>query len=140
MTERRRIRPAGVPVVLLVDAMLVIVFVLVGRSSHAEGLDPAGVCGTAWPFLAGFAAGWLVALGWRHPLAVWPTGIVVWASTLVIGMWLRVASGQGAALAFIIVAALTLAVFLIGWRSAAWLVERLTRERELDRATTTPQR
>jgi len=129
MTERRRIRPIGVLGILLVDAVLVVVFALVGRSSHAEGLDPAGVWGTAWPFLAGLAVGWLVALGWRHPLAVWPTGIVAWAGTLVVGMLLRVASGQGAALAFIIVAALTLAVLLIGWRGLASLVGRRTRER-----------
>jgi hypothetical protein len=129
MTERRRIRPAGVLVILVVDAMLVMVFALVGRSTHAEGLDAAGVWGTASPFLAGLAVGWLVALGWRHPLTVWPTGIVVWAGTLVVGMLLRVASGQGTALAFIIVAALTLAVLLIGWRSAALLVGRATRER-----------
>jgi hypothetical protein len=44
-------------------------------------------------------------------------------------MLLRVASGQGAALAFIIVAALTLAVLLIGWRGLASLVGRRTRER-----------
>lgn len=129
MTDRRRTRPAGVLVILLVDALLVIVFALVGRSTHAEGLDPAGVWGTAWPFLAGLAVGWLGALGWRHPLTVWPTGIVAWAGTLVVGMLLRVASGQGAALAFVIVAALTLAVLLIGWRSALRLVGRRTRER-----------
>ena len=115
-------------VILLVDAVLVVVFSVVGRSSHAEGLGPAGVWGTAWPFLAGLAGGWLAARAWRHPLAVWPTGLAVWAGALVVGMLLRLASGQGVALAFVIVAALTLALLLIGWRGLARLVGRRTRE------------
>lgn len=129
MTERRSIPPAGVLAFLVLDAVLVVVFAVIGRSSHAEGLDVAGVWGTAWPFLAGLAVGWLAALAWRHPLAVWPTGVVVWAGTLLVGMLLRIASGQGVALAFIIVAALSLAILLIGWRGVALLVTRGTRER-----------
>jgi hypothetical protein len=114
-----------VVVALVVDVVLVVVFAVVGRSSHAEGLDAAGVWGTAWPFLAGLGVGWLAARAWRHPLAVWPTGVVVWASTLVVGMLLRLATGQGTAIAFIVVATLTLAVLLLGWRAIAWAVTRL---------------
>jgi len=97
----------------------------VGRSSHAEGLDVAGVWGTAWPFLAGLGVGWLAARAWRHPLAVWPTGVIVWAATLVVGMLLRLVTGQGTAVAFIVVAMLTLAVLLLGWRAIAWAAIRL---------------
>jgi len=114
-----------VVVALVVDAVLVVVFAVVGRSSHAEGLDVAGVWGTAWPFLAGLGVGWLAARAWRHPLAVWPTGVIVWAATLVVGMLLRLATGQGTAVAFIVVAMLTLAVLLLGWRAIAWAAIRL---------------
>ena len=41
-----------------------------------------GVLATAWPFLAGAAASWLVLRVWRAPLAVWPAGVVVW-----LGRW-----------------------------------------------------
>ena len=112
-------------VALVVDAVLVVVFAVVGRSSHAEGLDVAGVWGTAWPFLAGLGVGWLTARAWRHPLAVWPTGVIVWAATLVVGMLLRLVTGQGTAVAFIVVAMLTLAVLLLGWRAIAWAAIRL---------------
>ena len=104
-----------------------IVFVLIGRRSHAEGLDPAGIAGTAWPFIAALAAGWLVSRAWRHPLSVWPTAVVIWAVTVGGGMLLRAVSGQGVELAFVIVAALTLAAFLIGWRLVALIVRRRAR-------------
>ena len=40
-----------------------LVFVVIGRSSHTEGLRLAGVARTAWPFLVGLAAGWVVGPG-----------------------------------------------------------------------------
>jgi len=121
------------------DAVLVVVFAFIGRSSHAEALDPVGLWGTAWPFLVGAAVGWLASRAWRRPLAVWPTGVVVWAATVIVGMLLRAASGQGTAVAFIIVATLTLGLFLVGWRAIALLVLRLrgrraTRTESGDRA------
>ena len=125
MSDRASVGTASVLVALVVDAALVVVFAVVGRSSHAEGLDVAGVWGTAWPFLAGLGVGWLAARAWRHPLAVWPTGVIVWATTLVVGMLLRLVTGQGTAVAFIVVAAFTLAVLLLGWRAIAWAVIRL---------------
>lgn len=124
MSERRSLRPAGVLGSFVFDAVLVVAFAIIGRSSHEEGLDLAGVWATAWPFLAGLVVGWVVASAWRHPLAVWPAGVVVWACTFLVGMLLRVVTGQGVALAFIVVAALTLAVLLIGWRAIALLMSR----------------
>jgi hypothetical protein len=125
MSDRAASGTASAVVALVVDAVLVVVFAVVGRSSHAEGLDATGVWGTAWPFLTGLGVGWLAARAWRHPLAVWPTGVVVWASTLVVGMLLRVVTGQGTAVAFIVVATVTLAGLLLGWRAIAWAVIRL---------------
>ena len=127
MTQRVYDRPGTIAIAAGLDAVLVVVFVSIGRSSHAEGLDLAGIAATAWPFLAALAVGWLAARAWRHPLSVWPTGAIVWAVTVIGGMLLRVASGQGTQFAFIVVATLTLAAFLLGWRLIALLVTRRTR-------------
>lgn len=108
---------------LLLDAVLVVAFALTGRASHDEDLL-SGLWTTAWPFLAGLALGWLVTLAWRAPAAPLRTGLGVWAVTLTGGMLLRAASGQGTAVAFIVVAAVVLLVLLVGWRGIAALVRR----------------
>ncbi len=107
----------------LLDAVLVVVFAAVGCRSHAEGLDLAGIARTAWPFLAGAAAGWVVGtlmVGAPRSLAF---GAVVVTATVVVGMLVRVATGQGTAWSFVVVATVVLAVLLLGWRLLArWLV------------------
>lgn len=102
---------------LIVDALLVLLFAVIGRASHAEHLSVAGVAETAWPFLAALVVGWLVTLAWRAPLAPVRTGLGVWAVTLVGGMLLRAAAGQGTAVAFLVVASLVLLLLLVGWRA-----------------------
>lgn len=113
----------SVPISLAVDIACVLVFCAVGRRSHEEGITLAGIAQTAWPFLSGTAAGWLLSRGWRQPTAVVPTGVSVWVATVVVGMLLRKASSQGVAVSFVIVASLVTAALLLGWR----LLVRLTR-------------
>jgi hypothetical protein len=104
------------------DVCCVLAFVVIGRSAHHHGESIAGVASTAWPFLAGLAAGLLVTRGWRRPAALLPAGAGAWLGTVVVGMLLRVIAGQGTALAFIIVALAFLGLFMLGWRLAArWL-------------------
>ncbi|GAA5033316.1 DUF3054 domain-containing protein [Microbacterium fluvii] len=103
------------------DAVLVVVFAAIGRASHGEGVFD-GLWVTAWPFLAGLVVGWLLTFAWRAPVALLRTGLGVWAATLVGGMLLRAVSGQGVQVAFVIVAAVVLALFLIGWRAVARLI------------------
>lgn len=100
----------------LADIVGVLVFCAVGRRSHAEGLTVAGVADTAWPFLVGTAVGWLLSRAWRRPTAVAPTGVVVWLSTVAVGMLLRKATSAGVAGSFIVVATVATAVMLLGWR------------------------
>ena len=107
----------------VVDLILVIVFVLIGRSSHDEN-PISGALVTLWPFAAGLVAGWLAARVWRRPLAIWPTGVTVWIVTVAVGMGLRVASGQGVQFSFVIVASVVLGVFLVGWRGVAVPIRR----------------
>ncbi|MGV0790853.1 DUF3054 domain-containing protein [Mycolicibacterium sp. XJ1819] len=109
---------------LLTDAVCVVVFCTIGRRSHAEGLNLAGIAETAWPFLVGAAAGWLVSRGWRAPIAVVPTGVSVWVCTIVVGMLLRALTSAGVAASFIVVASLSTALLLLGWRVLAALLTR----------------
>ncbi len=127
MSEPTPNSTAPVVTALALDAALILVFVLIGRRNHEEALSLAGIAQTAWPFLVGAAAGWLGTRAWRHPFALWPTGTVIWAATVGGGMLLRTASGQGVQLAFVIVAALTLAALLLGWRLVALFVTRRSR-------------
>jgi len=110
-------RPA---VAFVLDVVLVVVFAAVGRASHDEANPVLGALQTAWPFLVGVLVGWAVVRTLRKewPVDVGP-GITVWFSTLVIGMVLRRLTGAGTAVAFVVVAALVLALLLVGWRALA---------------------
>ncbi|WP_346769164.1 DUF3054 domain-containing protein [Planctomonas sp. JC2975] len=126
----RTARPTGgrVAIAAVIDVVLVLVFVLIGRGSHGENVI-GGALVTFWPFAVGTLVGWLVSRAWKAPFALWPTGVIVWLATLVVGMLLRVASAQGIAVSFVIVAAVVLAVFLIGWRAAALAVRAIAARR-----------
>lgn len=122
-----RTRPA---LFLLVDVILVVVFAAIGRATHdGDVFGPAGsgLATTAWPFVVALGLGWLISRAWRAPLAPVRTGLVVWAVTVALGMVLRAISGQGVAVAFVIVASITLALFLVGWRAVARLASRRRR-------------
>ncbi|NDL57152.1 DUF3054 family protein [Phytoactinopolyspora sp. XMNu-373] len=106
----------------LVDLVIALGFVLAGRGTHdgpALVGDPQGFAESAWPFVVAAAVGWLVTRAWRWPLSPVRAGVGIWAATVVVGMSLRAVSGQGTALPFVIVAPLTLAALLIGWRVVA---------------------
>lgn len=108
-----------VPLAAVLDCCCVLVFVVIGRASHTKGESLAGIASTAWPFLAGLAGGWLAAWAWRRPFGLIPAGVGAWLGTVVLGMVLRVVSGQGTAVAFIGVALAFLGLFLLGWRLVA---------------------
>jgi hypothetical protein len=120
--RRRGVRRALIA--LLADIVCVIVFCTIGRRSHAEGLTVAGIARTAWPFLAGAAVGWLLIGGWRRPFTVIPTGVTVWVCTVVVGMLLRKATSAGVSTSFVVVASVSTAVLLLGWRGAAAFFRR----------------
>jgi hypothetical protein len=117
-------RPQRGPAWLGVDVICVLAFCALGRRSHDEGMTVAGVARTAWPFLSGTVLGWLLSRAWRRPMAVVPTGVIVWLCTVAVGMLLRKASSAGVAASFGVVAASVTAVLLLGWRAAAGLALR----------------
>jgi hypothetical protein len=117
----------AVRLAIALDCCCVLLFVIIGRASHTKGESLAGVASTAWPFLAGLAAGWLAARAWRRPLGLSPAGVGAWLGAVAVGMVLRVVSGQGTAVAFIGVALAFLGLFLLGWRLVAGLAGRYLR-------------
>ncbi|WAC53685.1 DUF3054 domain-containing protein [Gordonia sp. SL306] len=129
-------RSLPMPATAVIDLVAVTVFVLIGRSSHEEGLAVVGILQTLWPFAVGAAAGWSIAYVFSHvrssdwfghdfrPEQIVPAGVVIWFCTVVVGMILRYLLHQGVAVSFIIVATISLGVFLIGWRAAAGFVAR----------------
>lgn len=115
----------------LFDFCCVLAFVTIGRASHSKGEELAGIASTTWPFLTGLVIGWAAARAIpgdvrRAPAAtrLWPAGVSAWLCTVAFGMVLRVVSGQGTAVSFIIVALCFLGLFLLGWRAIWLLLER----------------
>ena len=118
------------------DVASILVFVLLGRSSHDEGNGVGSVLGVAAPFLIGLAVGWLAAPTPRvRPFAV-RSGVQVWLTTVGIGVVLRwFAWDRGTAVSFIVVAAVFLGLFLIGWRV---VITGATRPRRAVRSSRPP--
>ena len=110
---------------LLADLVCVLVFAAAGKGSHEAGKSEWVVLAIVWPFAVGVLAAHaaLVARG-RSARPVVPAGVAVLATTYVLGMVLRVVSGRGIAVGFLVVAAIFLAVTLLGWRALAGLVAR----------------
>jgi hypothetical protein len=108
----------------VVDFLLVMAFVLIGRDSHGEGETALGIATTAWPFVSGMIIGWLSIVGVRWSFVEIKSGAVIWVATVFVGMLLRKSSDQGIAVSFVIVAAIVLGIFLVGWRVLAITLAR----------------
>lgn len=130
-------RQLPMPVTALLDLVAVTVFVMIGRSSHEEGLTVVGILQTLWPFAIGAAAGWSIAYVLSHvrssddsfghdfrPERIVPAGLIVWFCAVAIAMVLRYLLHQGVAFSFVMVATISLGVFLIGWRAVAAFVAK----------------
>ena len=103
---------------LVADVVGIIVFVTIGRRNHDEGVAPAGVIETAAPFVIAALVGWLIARGWKSPVAI-GTGAIIWVTTVALGMVLRkLVFNDGTATAFVIVATVFTGAVLNGWRLA----------------------
>jgi Protein of unknown function (DUF3054) len=116
-------RPATVMLAAGVDVLAVLVFAAVGRSSHAEMVDVLQVLTTASPFLIGLVIGWLVGRAWRAPLRL-PVGTAVWAGATAVGLGVRATFIHRLPLTFVLVAVLSLALLLLGWRAVAHRIVR----------------
>ncbi len=116
------------PALALVDALAVLVFAAIGTRSHQEDLGLVGVLEVAAPFLVGGLVGALVARTWQDPLSL-RRGVAVWIGAVVVGMLLRWAFVDPPPLSFVIVATVSLAVLVLGWRGAVLGIIRLRARR-----------
>lgn len=104
---------------LALDLVAVLAFAVIGRASHAE--DLAGTLLTAAPFVAGGVVGAVLARSWRDPLAR-RAGLAVWVGAVVVGLAVRAVVYGRLPLSFAVVATVSLAVLVLGWRAVARLV------------------
>jgi hypothetical protein len=105
------------------DAVAVVVFAAVGRLSHGEADDLLGLVGTVAPFGVGLVAAWTTPVVRRDP-ASWRAGAVAVVCTVGIGLVLRAGFTGRLPLSFAVVATISLAVLLLGWRGLAAVVSR----------------
>ena len=112
----------------LVDALAVLVFAAIGTRSHQEDLGLVAVLEVAAPFLVGGLVGALVGRTWQDPLGV-RRGIAVWVGAVVVGMLLRWVFVDRPPLSFVVVATVSLAVLVLGWRGAVLGIIRLRARR-----------
>ncbi|TSI17766.1 DUF3054 domain-containing protein [Brevibacterium aurantiacum] len=115
-------KKSHLPIALIVDLILVVLFTIIGHYTHSHNFDPQGLLTTAWPFLAGLGIAWLLSAVWDRPIAPLATGTAVWAITVLAGMVLRALTGAGTQGAFIVVAATLNLITLVGWRLIATAV------------------
>jgi len=119
------LRAAGV---FVVDLIAVVVFVLLGRTSHGESEALRGVLVTLWPFLSGMLVGWAVLLLTGLRVAGYRAGVVLVVATVGVGMVLRhTVSHDGTPPSFVVAASTFLALFYLGWRAVARFAARRRR-------------
>jgi hypothetical protein len=105
------------------DAVAVVVFAAVGRLSHGESDDLLGLVATVAPFGVGLVAAWATPVV-RHEPASWRAGAVALVCVAGIGLLLRAGFLGRLPLSFAVIATISLAVLLLGWRAFAALVSR----------------
>lgn len=110
---------------LIIDGSLIVIFAVIGVSSHDGDLSVANIARVAIPFLLPYLLLAVAIKPTRLIHNIFPTGIALWLITVVLGPILRaVMFDDTSALAFILVTAGVLGVFLIGRRSISTLVTR----------------
>lgn len=120
-------KKSHLPIALIVDLILVVLFTIVGHYTHSHNFDPQGLMTTAWPFLAALVLAWLLTAVWDRPISPLATGTGVWAVTVLVGLVLRGVTGAGGdpgtvPVSFMIVATSLNLVTLVGWRIIATAV------------------
>lgn len=105
---------------IVVDLLIVLLFIGIGRANHHHGDSLSGMASTTWPFAVGLVLGWLIVLVRHEDGSSLGAGLKVWLATVALGMILRVIAGQGTAVAFIIVALAFLGALMLGTRFARW--------------------
>ena len=118
----------------IVDALVVVMFVVIGREDHGFESTVSDYLRVSAPFLVGLGVTIVVLRAWRWPLD-WRTGAVVAVGTVVVGMLLRhVVWNDGTAGTFIIVTTAVLVAGMVGWRLVVAGVGRVRASRRASAA------
>ena len=108
----------------LIDLVVVVAFVAIGRVRHHHEDALKGLVSTSWPFALGLAVAWLALSRSSQRGLSLRDGAFLVVVTVAIGMVARVLAGQGTAFAFILVALAFLGLAMEGWRLIARWVPR----------------
>ncbi|MGC2941619.1 MULTISPECIES: DUF3054 domain-containing protein [unclassified Brevibacterium] len=120
-------KKSHLPIALIVDLILVVLFTIVGHYTHSHNFELQGLVTTGWPFVAALVIAWLLTAVWDRPIAPLATGTGVWAITVLVGLVLRGVTGAGGEpgsvpVSFMIVATSLNLITLVGWRLIATAV------------------
>jgi len=100
---------------LIADVVAVVVFAALGQVAHDGSGQRLGLLATLGMFGLGLAAAWSLPLVRAAPTGL-RAGAVVLVGTVVVGVALRAVVTGRLPLSFVLVAGLSLAVLLLGWR------------------------
>ena len=124
MTSTAPRRTAGWLLPVVADLVCVLVFAAAGKGTHEASDSEWVVLAIVWPYaLSVVLAHTGLLLRGRQTRRVWPEGAVVLAVTYVLGTVLRLVSGRGIAVGFLVVAVVFLALTMLGWRAILRLVK-----------------
>ena len=113
----------------LVDALVVVTFVVVGREDHGFISGISDYLRVAAPFLIALGLSIVILRAWRHP-TVWTTGLGLAVGTVVLGMLLRrFVWDAGTARTFIVVTTAFLVAGMTGWRLVLTVAGRVLANR-----------
>ena len=102
----------------VVDAVVVVSFVAVGRDSHGFTSDWGETFRIATPFLIGLVVAIVIVRAWRDPLP-WPTGLALGLATVASGLLIRwLVFEDGTAPVFILVTGGWIIGWMVAWRLA----------------------
>jgi hypothetical protein len=115
----------------IVDALVVIAFVVVGREDHGFTSDGWDYLRVASPFLLGLGVT-ILALRGRIDPTKWRAGIILALGTVLVGMLLRRwVWDDGTARTFIMVTTGFMVAAMIGWRIIASGIRRIVASRSV---------
>jgi hypothetical protein len=113
------------------DALVVVLFVIIGREDHGFSSSISDYVRVSAPFLIGLGTSVAVLRAWRWPLD-WRTGAVLAVGTVTVGMVLRhFVWGDGTAGTFIVVTTAFLVAGMVGWRLVVMGVTRAMASRRV---------
>ena len=113
----------------VLDALVVVSFVAIGRDSHGFANDFAATLQVALPFLLALSVGVGIAMVWMDPTS-WLAGLQIAAVTVVGGLMLRkYVFDDGTATTFVLLTAGWMTAWMVGWRLVAALIVRIAHSR-----------